>query len=222
MKKLLVAASLLIVCTRAFSQLTLNAGETYSYYFTNLPFAFGSTGPGNCPWGRVEFAFYPDGTTLHLATNSALLLEMFEGTPDGSPFLSRTLTSTSSIGDFIAWQCSHWFDNEGSIRLTMLSGSAVLTRFLVRADKNSPCCYSIYSTNVFPVSRPALSFVPSSATLALSWPTSDVSFVLEAATNLVPPFAWQPVTNAPQTSSANVSVTVDYRSSQRIFRLRNP
>lgn len=157
---------------------------------------------------------------MGLESGDAILLEMFEGAPGTNLILSRTLTAASSLDDFYAWVSYGWQDLEGSVRLTMLSGSASISNFLVSAAKmTSPRGVTTYGTSLTFPPRPKLQFVPSPSALALRWPTSGASFVLESTLSLSPPLQWQLVTNPVQTVSNQFSVSVDYGFQSRFFRL---
>ena len=59
--------------------------------------------------------------------------------------------------------------------------------------------------------------------LLLSWPADAGSFSLHSATNLTPPVAWTPLTNAPALVSNQWRVTLPTATnSQRFFRLQMP
>src|SRR6266516_1176578 len=89
MKKLiLLAAGVLGICLPVPSQLTLEAGQQYSFTFSTLPF-FGHIPFGAAPGGVVEASV----NLASLQTGDMLLIEMFEDLPVGSPLASRTLTS---------------------------------------------------------------------------------------------------------------------------------
>jgi O-glycosyl hydrolase len=55
--------------------------------------------------------------------------------------------------------------------------------------------------------------------IAISWPGSLSNYVLEAATNLLPPVTWSPVTNPAQSVDGRLTVTVPLTSASQFFRL---
>jgi hypothetical protein len=224
MKGMLFLIGLLVFCLPASSQMVLNVGESYTYQFASLPFEiFLSTG-GGAPRGAISLY---SAANMDLEPGDALLLEIFEGAPTGSPMLSRTLTSSSSAGDFsFAIVNGAWQDRQGSFRLTMLSGSGVIGPIRVESAQSTvfpdPSGVIIYAISVTPPPRPLLKIVPFPPGATLRWPTSASNFVLEATTNLSPPALWQHVTNAATTNSGFISVTVNYQEQRRFFRLRLP
>jgi O-glycosyl hydrolase len=55
--------------------------------------------------------------------------------------------------------------------------------------------------------------------IAISWPGSPSNYVLEAATNLLPPVTWSPVANTPQPVGGLLTITVPSTSACQYFRL---
>jgi hypothetical protein len=66
---------------------------------------------------------------------------------------------------------------------------------------------------------PMLTASAASNGIAISWPGSPSNYVLEAATNLLPPITWSPVANTPQTAGDQQRVIVAPASNQQFFRL---
>jgi hypothetical protein len=57
----------------------------------------------------------------------------------------------------------------------------------------------------------------------ISWPSGTGNYVLEAATNLVPPIVWNQVTNPPAIQNAGVNtITLPFGPVPEFFRLRAP
>jgi hypothetical protein len=213
----LCSMALLSVCLPAHCQVTLNAGETYTYQFSTLP--------------RTGFTFFgaPSGL-LALGVNGpslqpgdSLRFEMFDDVPSGDPFFSRTVTASSDPSEFFASVSFVWQDLQGSIRLTMVSGSATIDSFsLLVLRVAGPSGLNQYSASVVPEPRPALRLVPSPTALAIRWPASETNFVLEATSGLAPGSQWQTVTNPVETVDGMFSVAVDFEMQARFFRLRKP
>jgi hypothetical protein len=67
---------------------------------------------------------------------------------------------------------------------------------------------------------PVLTVNAISNSLAISWPSSLTSYVLEAATNLLAPATWSPVTNTPQATGDLQTVIVPLAPDGQCFRLR--
>ena len=219
--KTVLGTVLLLSSLSAQAQLTLNAGESYTYTFTNLPVSSFCNACGGCPHGIVELW---SAANLGLESGDQLRLEMFEGVPTGTPILSRTITSTSAPGDFHGLVCGSWQDRQGSFRLTMLSGSAVIQQIRIQSEEFSisPNGYRFYTVDLFPSARPALEILGLPPELIIRWPASAVNFVLEAAPT-IPSTNWLVVTNAVQTDGSGMFfVQVDRELPSRFFRLRAP
>jgi len=120
----------------ASSQVLLNAGDSFTYEFTNFDFqAHGLTGPS----ARVGLGLQGFSGT------DSLRFEAFENTPAQPAIYSTTLTP-AGYPDFTfgaAWQ-----DLEGSFRVTMLSGSATLTDFFGSVVTTGGDLYSLKVTVV--------------------------------------------------------------------------
>lgn len=106
----------------------LQAGDSYTYQFASLPFDhFSTVGSPAATFYILPFQTRPLGTT------DILRIEMFENTPAGAPISSQTFTSASNPNDIGLVVPNAWGDRQGSIRLTMLSGSFRLDSFALAA-----------------------------------------------------------------------------------------
>lgn len=70
--------------------------------------------------------------------------------------------------------------------------------------------------------EPVLLVAPATPNVMVSWPAFLPEFVLEAATNLAAPNAWQPVSVPPSLSAGRHTVTVPATNGLLHFRLRKP
>lgn len=71
------------------------------------------------------------------------------------------------------------------------------------------------------VEAPQFTVVRSGAQLTISWPAAATGYILESATNLVPPVVWQPVTTPPSAVGGQNSVSINTAVGQRqFFRLK--
>jgi hypothetical protein len=132
-------------------QLQLNPGDSFSFSFNNLPktgvvSVFGST-PGGTLQVTVNSGSFQSGDQLRL--------EMFESALTDPPICSTIMNSAppynpSCTTDF-AWQ-----DQQGAIRLTMLSGSTIVDNISIKAIVSGPSLssYDVYSLNFTPVPEP--------------------------------------------------------------------
>jgi len=211
----LYTVALASLCLPVQGQVTLNAGETYTYQFGTLPligFSFFGAPSG-------QLAVGVDGSTLQ--PGDSLLIEMFDSTPTGKPIASGTVTSASQPLDFVVSAYGAWDDVQGSIRLTMISGSASINSFNLLVLKVAGSRgLNQYSATIVPEPRPALRMVPSATALSIRWPGSSTNFVLEATPSLSAGSQWQTVTNQVETVDGMFSVTVDPELQARFFRLR--
>jgi len=205
----------LIVCPAARGQLILNTGDTYTYQFNTLP-RTGDTTLG-IPSGMLGLNI-PQSS---LQPGDALRFEIFEGAPVGTPVLSRTVTESSEPVERLGIADGAWQDLQGSIRLTMISGSAVLENFAILAfTPAGPGGLNQYSLSIVPEPRPSMIIIAFPSGLSVRWPTSATNFVLEATPVLAPPVPWQPVTNTVEILNGMFAVTVDYQMPSRFLRLR--
>lgn len=156
MKQLLIISLWLSILFRGFGQgVLLNTGDSYAYQFSSLPFGGFSTS-GN-PRAYFSLPIFPSD----LGPSGTLRFEMFEDTPNGIPIFSRTLTMSSSIWDTDGTVPNAWADIQGSIRLTMLSGSIAINVFSLQAMIPAGTSgFNVYGGRVYPIPEPsALSFL---------------------------------------------------------------
>jgi hypothetical protein len=120
----LVVLTLAALCQSARAQLRLDAGDSWTHEFTSLPAVV--TGPG--PAERLS-GFHFSMPDYELETD-LLRIEMFENTvTDGEP-LCAALLNTHPTGDDCA-AAGGWDDFQGTVRLTMLSGSGLLESVVI-------------------------------------------------------------------------------------------
>jgi hypothetical protein len=115
---ILFPLALLAGCLTARGQLTLNAGDIFTYEFNTLTL-MGQQDVGT-PLGNYWVIM--DTTTVQ--TGDTMLLEMFEGSLAEAPIANSTFTGGGSLGTCTAFDA--WADQQGAIRLTMLSGSVTV------------------------------------------------------------------------------------------------
>jgi hypothetical protein len=214
------AAALLLTAWSGNSQVSLRAGDSYNYQFDTLAFqgnlTFGIAGPS----GTV-FLYVDPSSPISLGPTNSYKVEMFGDTPAQAPILSRIITAASSIYDTDYRVPDAWGDLQGSIRVTVLSGSITLQGFSFQAIKvGSPVGFDIYGTDrIILPPRPVLSILPSGSKVAVRWPASGTNFLLEATSSLASPVSWSPVTNAVVLSGGMLSATVEAGEARSFFRL---
>jgi len=152
-KYIITLVGLVLASLPARSQLLFNAGDTYTYEFSTLPF-FGqsSSQVGLTPSGQFTFQFdyntYGDGDRL--------FIEIFEG-PLGEQSIAAGVFELPNFIPNIPLGPNAWADHEGSVRLTMLSGSVILERIIVqRNDAAGPGLVDVYQSSVVPVPEPGI------------------------------------------------------------------
>ena len=215
------AAALLMTPLAGYGQVTLETGASYTHRFERLEFQGRSTFGIAEPSGTV-FLYVNPSFPSGLGPNDAYRVEIFEDTSAGPPVLSRTITATSSIHETDYRVPDIWGDLQGSIRVTVLSGSIILRVFSFQAIKvGSPVEFDIYGTSrIFVPPPPVLSILPAPSALAVRWPASGTNFVLEASSSLTSPVSWGPVTNAVALSGGMLSVTIEPAEARQFFRLK--
>jgi hypothetical protein len=141
----IVVLALGAFCQSAAAQLRLNAGDAWTHEFTSLPVVV--TGPG--PAERLSgFHFsmpdYEPGADL-------LCIEMFENTvADGEPLCSALLDTAPAVDSCAA--AGGWDDFQGTVRLTMLSGSGLIESVVIyRQVPTGVNEWTRYESRVVPV-----------------------------------------------------------------------
>src|SRR5262245_27006353 len=211
----LFAIAVVTVCPSARCQVTLNAGETYTYEFAALPLT-GFTVVG-APSGLLAVGV----NASSLQPGDALRFEMFEGSPHGTPSFSRTVTADSAPLDFHGLVYGVWDDLQGSVRFTMISGSAVIDSFSVSVLRVAGSRgLNSYSIAVVPEPKAVLRVEPSPMALVIQWPGSATNFVLETTQDLSVPSHWEAVTNAVERVDEMYSMRIDSEAPARFYRLR--
>ena len=160
--------SLATICPPAHSQLILNAGETYTFSFSSLPYA-GFVNPQNyAPAGQCSVTWQV-GT---LEMGEELRLDMFETSLAEAPIGTATFTNRfSSSGGAIVQDA--WQDRQGAIRLSMLSGSLAIETigFQVYILRDSTHM-DVYEQMFTPVPEPStILLFASGLGLVLCWPS---------------------------------------------------
>jgi hypothetical protein len=210
------ALILLVVCLPARSQLILNAGESYSYQFSTLPIT-GFVNVGAPPGATL--ITYLEPTSWQ--GDAALRFEMFEDAPGGGLLLSRTVTPASPPLDLYGESINGWNDLQGSIRLTAMTNSILITSFQVQARRAAGTRgVNIYSINVVPPPRLSFQRLGESG-LQLSWTTNATDYVLQFADSLPAP-VWHPVTDTVGVRERDYVVAMTPSNAQRYFRLSKP
>jgi hypothetical protein len=154
---MVAVVALLLTTFDAYAQgtLTLNAGDTYTYQFSSLSLqgTWDVQDHPGVPIGRVDGFFVPGS----FQPGSSLLVEMFEDTPSSSPIASQTLNSPVGFPappGPLFWSLDAWQDLQGSVRVSMLSGSVTMDFFQVTANRNDSGVMNSYRSSALPVPEP--------------------------------------------------------------------
>jgi hypothetical protein len=198
--------------TRA--QIVLNERDVWDYHFTSMNL-LSANGIFGSPSGQLTIGIdsFPSGT---------LKWEVWDGVAIGTPMGSGLITPTAGAGIVGAWSFA-WQDFEGSVRLTMLTGSCTVAS--VRANATRPASLpsrwdtftSLATSNSPP---PRLLAQRLTNAVAVSWWTNGTTgYVLESA-NAIPTNQWTVVPLAPVVVSNRYVVNVATNESAAYFRLR--
>jgi hypothetical protein len=143
---------LLSSCLAVRADVSLGTGEVFVYTFNSLTFAQVASG-GLDPRSKVGITFTAD----KMFSGEQLKLEIFEGSLADTPFGANIFTGTGSppfgtaaVSLTIFDPNPHWQDLQGTVRLTMLSGSVSFSQMDFTAQIGS----GLYSAT-FPVPEPA-------------------------------------------------------------------
>jgi hypothetical protein len=119
-----------------FAQLTLNQGDIFTHQFSSLPyFGFRDLNPslGEAPTARFTFSILPET----FQNGEVVRFEMFENSVFDTPLCSGELSAVPpEFGTCTA--VGAWQDLQGSIRLTMLSGSVTVDDIGLLAETVRP------------------------------------------------------------------------------------
>ena len=75
------------------------------------------------------------------------------------------------------------------------------------------------SSQVSVIITPALTLVHGSGSFVLSWPSWASGYTVYSTTNLTPPVAWNPVTNAPESNNGTFYLNLTVTNAQQFYRL---
>jgi hypothetical protein len=136
------------------SQGVLNAGDSWSYHFTNMD----NVGTQTFPNGGILFPDLFSFTVTDQRTGgglgSELTFELFEGQPGDGPLGSGNWFSGGSTQ--LGMTTPAWQDLEGSVTFTVDSGSYSIDNFTftVYSPTSDPTIYNIFQTTVTPTPEP--------------------------------------------------------------------
>ena len=124
-RSILICLVTLSAWAAARGQIPLNSGDVFTFEFTSLTPVPGDPGPLN-PLGNYSVILNP----ATVQPDDMIRLEMFENSLNEEPICERTWANQSLV---ICQAPDAWGDLQGTIRLTMLSGSATVDVITFRA-----------------------------------------------------------------------------------------
>src|SRR5688572_860989 len=116
----LIQKTIIILCAlavSAYSQIVLQPGDVFTHTFTNLPQVAPGGGVSAVPVGAFTVS-----VSAFDVTNDVLFVEMFENGTNEAPLLTFVQEAVNDGSSFP----NAWADFQGTVRLTMLSGSVTL------------------------------------------------------------------------------------------------
>ncbi len=132
MKKQLCLLWFLCNCFAAAAQgLLLNQGDIFTYEFSNLPDRTVRP-PGQDVASGASVIFSGN----YLAPGERLRIELFENSLDEAPFRTLEESPPVMLASTGVPYGPCWLDNQGAIRLTMLSGSVQITELQFTSLQN--------------------------------------------------------------------------------------
>ena len=142
----IIRTSFIILCAlaaSAYSQVALQPGAVFTYTFTNLPQVVPGGGFSEVPVGGFTVS-----VSSFEAASDVLLVEMFENGTNEPPLLSFVQEAVNDGSSF----SNAWADFQGTVRLTMLSGSVTLeSLFFFREVPTAPGVWERHQLTVIPV-----------------------------------------------------------------------
>jgi hypothetical protein len=190
--KVLALLLLLVLCRHAHS---MDAGATYTYRFETLDLIFDGQPTNNFAWISIRL--------IHGDSPEPFVLryELFEGPPSGTPILSNVFVSTPTRFNYTDGISNAWQDLDGSVRFTMVSGSARfhIPTFRVQRDGD------IY---ISPLLRLPLTISRRSDAVDIRWLTNGSKYYSLQMRERLNDAEWIGVTNSPVVVGGEKVVTL--------------
>lgn len=156
MKRLVLIAALLAAPMITHAQLSMNAGDTFEYSFNDLPDQQTVGGPLLRGGG---FRLQLDPSTVN--SGDTIRMEMFEGGIFGTAAAERTVDVfefgiNGMIGMGFGAPAETWADHNGSVRITVVSGSYTVNQMFMERGEATPNDDTMLSSlTITPVPEPS-------------------------------------------------------------------
>jgi hypothetical protein len=203
---------LLAMCGPLHAQVSLKEGETWVYHFDKLDYLFTQSGSNNYAALSFRFRNFTD-----FSTGSVLRCEMFEGAPSTTPFASNVLSSPLTNLTFTLAAPDRWTNFDGSVRLTMVSGSAHVggIGFMVSRPSTSGTQSEIYIAPISLVYPVRISLT--NEIVQVSWSTNRATYYVLQTSDGVAPADWHTVNDNGVVSNGLRTVTLETNGLGRQF-----
>ena len=216
-KSLLVIVGALGIGAPTFAQVTIKAGQTWTFGFQSLA-DIGSQAPNPFLLGTASVALFVAGN------QATLTLDLFENTLSDPPLIFH-LTNQPNVGPLSAITRGIWGDRQGWIRLHVDTGELKVNSVAIGYYGHGLVDFIEYYESTFYVAQPVLNEVllTNSAGIlqsTLQWSTNTVGYALQSSA-FCDSGPWNDVTNQPVVVGSLYSVSVDALGPQRFYRLIN-
>lgn len=156
-----------------------------------------------------------DGVVVYLNGAEVWRDSMPAGTPSHLTLASATISGAAE---------TNWLTNPLGPASLVTGWNTLAAEVHQSTNTSSDLGFAFELTGTVRVlAQPSLAFAPAPGALQLAWPADAAYFPLHSATNLTPPVAWTPLTNAPVLTNNQWRVTLPAPTQgQRYFRLQSP
>lgn len=219
-KRIAFVLLIMATCHVSLGQLRLTTGDSCTCSFGPTNFSLFPTGPGSFHpvFGEALIRLYETS----LPAGTVLRYEMFESGPMERPLCVGLMTETNASVSVAGCDVDNaWADLQGTVRLTMVSGSVTLHSVSLQVGRFFDGQYQRWQGGLPSVAIDGRLNIGKVANhqVQITWPTNAIGFVLERAF-ILPSAAWSPVTNDVTRVDGQFSVLMTSDDGQALFRLR--
>jgi hypothetical protein len=202
--KVLALLLLLLLCPHARA---MDAGDSYTYRFETLDLGFNGQPTNNFASILIQPIRRDRGEPF------VLRYELFEGPPLGTPILSNVFVSPPAQFNYSDGVSNAWQDLDGSVRLTMLSGSANFFPPRFQVQRGGDIYFS-------PLLRLPLWISRRNDAVEIRWITNGTKYYFLQMREPMVDAEWVGVTNPPVVVGGEKVVTVtSSNAAAKFFRL---